>query len=58
MVNATLAIAAAVVAESTLTFLGFGLQPPDTSWGILLNQAESAVTATSTFYLVGSRGWH
>ena len=28
MVNATLAIAAAIIAESTLSFLGFGLQPP------------------------------
>jgi peptide/nickel transport system permease protein len=52
MVNATLAIAIAVIAESTLTYLGLGLQPPATSWGILLNQAESAVTDTSTFYLV------
>lgn len=52
MVNATLAIAAAVIAESTLTYLGLGLQPPATSWGILLNQAESAVTETSKFYLV------
>jgi peptide/nickel transport system permease protein len=52
MVNATLAIAAAVIAESTLTYLGLGLQPPATSWGILLNQAESAVTSTSQFYLV------
>ena len=52
MVNATLAIAAAVIAESTLTFLGLGLQPPATSWGILLNQAEGAVTSTSQFYLV------
>ena len=56
MVNATLAIAAAVIAESTLTYLGLGLQPPATSWGILLNQAESAVTATSTFYLVAFPG--
>jgi peptide/nickel transport system permease protein len=52
MVNATLAIAAAVIAETTLTFLGLGLQPPATSWGILLNQAEGAVTTTSQFYLV------
>src|SRR5258706_317146 len=56
MVNATLAIAAAVIAESTLTYLGLGLQPPATSWGILLNQAESAVTATNTFYLVAFPG--
>jgi peptide/nickel transport system permease protein len=52
MVNATLAIAAAVIAETTLTYLGLGLQPPATSWGILLNQAEGAVTSTSQFYLV------
>jgi peptide/nickel transport system permease protein len=52
LVNATLAIAAAVIAEATLTYLGLGLQPPATSWGILLNQAESAVTSTSQFYLV------
>ena len=52
MVNATLAIAAAVIAETTLTFLGLGLQPPATSWGILLNQNESAVTNTARFYLV------
>jgi peptide/nickel transport system permease protein len=52
MVNATLAIAAAVIAETTLTFLGLGLKPPATSWGILLNNAEGAVTNTHTFYLV------
>jgi peptide/nickel transport system permease protein len=52
MVNATLAIAAAVIAESTLTYLGLGLQPPATSWGILLNQNEGAVTNTGHFYLV------
>ena len=40
VVNATLAIAAAIVAESTLSFLGFGIQPPDTSWGNMLSGAE------------------
>jgi peptide/nickel transport system permease protein len=40
VVNATLAIAAAIVAESTLSFLGFGIQPPDTSWGNMLSTAE------------------
>ena len=33
MVNATLAVAGAIIAESTLSFLGFGVQPPATSWG-------------------------
>jgi len=40
LVNATLAIAAAIITESTLSFLGFGIQPPDTSWGNMLSNAE------------------
>jgi peptide/nickel transport system permease protein len=40
VVNATLSIAVAIVAESTLSFLGFGVQPPETSWGRMLNQAK------------------
>jgi peptide/nickel transport system permease protein len=41
MVNATLSIAGAIVAESTLSFLGFGVQPPATSWGNMLADAKS-----------------
>jgi peptide/nickel transport system permease protein len=52
MVNATLAIALAVIAESTLTFLGLGLQPPNTSWGILLRDAEGAAADPNKFFLV------
>jgi peptide/nickel transport system permease protein len=40
LVNATLSIAAAIVTESTLSFLGFGVQPPATSWGNMLSAAE------------------
>ena len=40
LVNATLSIAAAIVTESTLSFLGFGVQPPTTSWGNMLAGAE------------------
>jgi peptide/nickel transport system permease protein len=40
MVNTTLGIAAAIVTESTLSFLGFGLQKPATSWGNMLSDAE------------------
>lgn len=43
LVNATLAIAAAIVAESTLSFLGFGVQPPTTSWGRMLSDARGYV---------------
>ena len=43
VVNATLAVAVAIVAESTLSFLGFGVQPPQTSWGNLLFDAKGNV---------------
>lgn len=36
MVNLTLQIAVAIIAESTLSFLGFGVQRPDISWGNML----------------------
>ncbi len=51
MVNATLAVAAAIIAESTLSFLGFGVQPPSTSWGNMLSSAEGAV-GTRLAYLL------
>ena len=43
LVNATLAIAAAIITESTLAFLGLGVQPPTTSWGRMLSDAEGYV---------------
>jgi peptide/nickel transport system permease protein len=51
MVNATLSVALAIIAESTLSFLGFGVQPPNTSWGTMLAKAEGFV-GTSKAYLV------
>jgi peptide/nickel transport system permease protein len=44
VVNTTLGIAAAIVTESTLSFLGFGLQKPATSWGNMLADAEGYVS--------------
>jgi peptide/nickel transport system permease protein len=41
MVQATLAIAAAIIAEAALSFLGLGQQPPDPSWGSMLNTAKN-----------------
>ncbi len=43
VVNATLAVAVAIIAESTLSFLGFGVQKPETSWGNLLFDAKGNV---------------
>ncbi|MDE2004607.1 MAG: ABC transporter permease, partial [Betaproteobacteria bacterium] len=41
LVQATLAIAAAVIAEASLSFLGLGQQPPEPSWGSMLNTAKN-----------------
>jgi peptide/nickel transport system permease protein len=41
LVAATLGLAQAIVIESTLSFFGFGLQPPAVSWGSLLKDAQS-----------------
>jgi peptide/nickel transport system permease protein len=41
IVQATLSIAAAVIAEASLSFLGLGQQPPAPSWGSMLNTAKN-----------------
>jgi peptide/nickel transport system permease protein len=43
VVQATLAVAAAVIAEASLSFLGLGQQPPAPSWGSMLNTAKNYV---------------
>jgi peptide/nickel transport system permease protein len=40
IVQATLAIATAFIAEASLSFLGLGQQPPAPSWGSMLNSAQ------------------
>jgi peptide/nickel transport system permease protein len=40
MVQASLSIAAAIIAEAALSFLGLGQQPPAPSWGSMLNAAQ------------------
>ncbi|UAK23783.1 ABC transporter permease [Sphingomonas nostoxanthinifaciens] len=39
-VSATIAVGGAIMLESALSFLGFGIQPPTPSWGSLLNKSE------------------
>jgi peptide/nickel transport system permease protein len=41
LVQATLATAAAIIAEASLSFLGLGQQPPNPSWGSMLNTAKN-----------------
>ena len=39
--SATLSIPAMILGETALSFLGLGLRPPITSWGVLLNEAQN-----------------
>jgi peptide/nickel transport system permease protein len=68
LVYATLGIAAAILTESSLSFLGIGVQPPEPSWGNILASGKEflefawwlflfpgmAITITTlSYYLVG-----
>jgi len=54
IVAGTLAIALAILAEAGLSFLGFGIQPPDTSLGLLVERARTAArTRPWLFYPPG-----
>jgi len=39
--SATLSIPTMILGETSLSFLGLGLRPPITSWGVLLNEAQN-----------------
>lgn len=41
IVQATITIATSIIAEASLSFLGLGLQPPNPSWGSMLNTAKN-----------------
>jgi peptide/nickel transport system permease protein len=45
LVQATLSIAAAIIAEASLSFLGLGQQPPEPSWGAMLYTAQRFLSA-------------
>lgn len=54
IVNATLLIAAGILLETALSYVGFGIQPPDTSLGLLIVNAQGAVdTRPWLFYFPG-----
>jgi ABC-type dipeptide/oligopeptide/nickel transport system permease subunit len=44
IVQATVAIPAAIIGEAVLSFLGLGVQPPTPSWGVMLSDAQSYLT--------------
>ena len=43
IVAGTLLVASAIIAESTLSFLGLGLQPPASSWGSMLRNTQNLI---------------
>ena len=47
IVAATFRVAGAILQESSLSFLGMGVQPPQASWGNMLNGAQSLTVLTS-----------
>ncbi|MFY0544818.1 ABC transporter permease [Brevibacillus sp. H7] len=52
IIQGTLAMAAGILAEASLSYLGLGVQPPTPSWGSMLNQAQTlmSVAPYATFY--------
>lgn len=55
IVAGTLLFGTSILAETGLSFLGFGVQPPDTSLGLLVSDAQSAVlTRPWLFYFPGA----
>jgi peptide/nickel transport system permease protein len=54
IVNLTILVSIAILLETALSFLGFGVQPPDTSLGLLVSSAQTAVdTRPWLFYAPG-----
>jgi ABC-type dipeptide/oligopeptide/nickel transport system permease subunit len=54
IVNATLLIAQGILLETALSFVGFGIQSPDTSLGVLITNEKDAITTRPwVFYFPG-----
>jgi peptide/nickel transport system permease protein len=43
LVSATIGVASAILTESSLSFLGFGVQPPDATWGNILSDGKGFI---------------
>lgn len=54
LVLATLELAVMMLTEASLSFLGLGIQPPDSSWGLMLSEGREYLT--SAWWLVAVPG--
>jgi peptide/nickel transport system permease protein len=52
----TLAVPAMILAETSLSFLGLGLQPPTISWGVLLREAQNIRSIATAPWLFAPGG--
>jgi oligopeptide transport system permease protein len=50
IVYLTLTIPSVMLFEAFLSFLGFGVQPPDVSWGLLVNDGIRVITPIQTYW--------
>ncbi|MDM8548067.1 ABC transporter permease [Candidatus Venteria ishoeyi] len=54
MVTAVISVAGAILTESALSFLGFGVQPPDATWGNILSDGKAFIfDAPWLFFIPG-----
>ncbi len=51
IVTATLAVPGTILGESSLSFLGVGITPPMTSWGVMLRDAQSVQALVNHLWL-------
>ena len=52
--SVTLAVPGMILGETALSFLGLGLRPPVTSWGVLLNEAQNINVVALYPWIMGS----
>lgn len=52
IVHITISIPYMIIGETTLSFLGIGIRPPDISWGSLLQQAQDVVVLSNYIWLL------
>ena len=57
IVALTLSIPNTILGETSLSFIGLGLQPPVVSWGVLMQQAQNVVAIAHNTWLLAPAAW-
>ena len=57
IVNMTISIPASILGETSLSFLGLGLQEPAVSWGVLLSDAQKVAQIANKPWLLWPAAW-